>query len=157
VLDGPPDRQRPGLTRTWGDGATDRRGHVIVDVSYGEGWVRCRCGHMVVAGTVGLDQAWDAHRGVLAVAHREVSYAFETQASDAEVASFLHRIDQRKDRAPSLTESDCQSAAPEPLAYEDAVTVSALLEQLEDWQARCTCKTQPVELCPNYQPGDEKT
>lgn len=53
--------------RTWGDGATDRRLHVIEDIHYGEGGpstLACRCGTEFLAATPeALSAKWRAHGG----------------------------------------------------------------------------------------------
>lgn len=52
--------------REWGDGATDRREHVIEDVSYAGGVIACRCGQHVTGSTPDLlADAWVAHGGTV--------------------------------------------------------------------------------------------
>ena len=48
-------------TRTWGDGATDKRVHVIEDISYAQDFILCRCGVRLT--NIQTDATWKAHRG----------------------------------------------------------------------------------------------
>ncbi len=75
--------------RTWGDGATDNRAHVILDLSYAEGWLACQpCDALVLQGEyLTLDRAWTAHRGLQ---YRLPQYG--ELAQDDEVADFLRRV-----------------------------------------------------------------
>jgi hypothetical protein len=58
--------------REWGDGATDRRPHVIEDISYASNTIACRCGSYVRGSSPDvLADAWVAHApktGVLRLA-----------------------------------------------------------------------------------------
>ncbi len=149
--DGPPDRQRPGLLRTWGDGADDRRIHVIEDISFGDTpYVYCRCGETIVAGALTLEQAWDLHRGLT----RQYALRNGTPASDEEVEDFLARVDRPRSRSvvrgPSIRLS-------RPMMDDDAAEqVSRLLDRLRITGERCTCDTTTVLACPNYVTGDEE-
>jgi hypothetical protein len=152
LLDGPPNRQRPGLVRTWGDGATDRRAHVIEDISFGDTpYVYCRCGETILSGEHTLEQAWDLHRGLT------TGYAlrFGVPASDDEVDDFLDKIAQPNRKGePRAPRAPLHHTAP---AGDDgsAEQVSLLLDRLRIMGERCTCDTTPVERCPNYVEGDE--
>ena len=48
-------------TRQWGDGATDKREHVIDFISYERDFLICRCGKRIRG--VQDDVKWKAHRG----------------------------------------------------------------------------------------------
>lgn len=79
--------------RTWGDGATSKRRHVIYDVSFADGYVECSCGTDVTdEGFVSLVAAWDVHRGVVPNALILAERASEL-ASDDDVSTFLAAIE----------------------------------------------------------------
>lgn len=55
--------------REWGDGATDRRAHVIIEVSYGDpSWLFCRCGTTLEGNSANeLAARWQEHGGSVLV------------------------------------------------------------------------------------------
>lgn len=141
----------PGLpsARSWGDGATDRRPHVIVDISYAEGRVECRDGTVItVEEGHSLERAWDAHRGVTTVHQRVVD---STLASDSEVSEFLARI-----ADPNHVVNMGGAHSVTPSGQDDLEDAFYLLERLAAMQARCTCATTDIRACPNYEVGDEE-
>jgi hypothetical protein len=83
------------VSREWGDGADDIRKHIVVRIRNrpGERWVACRCGTMVIAGSLSLEDAWDTHRGQgVLVAQRLLRQPVATPwADDEEVHQFLER------------------------------------------------------------------
>ena len=80
--------------RSWADGATDEREHVIADISFRERWITCRCGENVTAaGNAALEDQWDLHRGLSpeVVASRRLEAPVVELATSEEVRDFLGR------------------------------------------------------------------
>lgn len=81
--------------RTWGDGATDQREHVIVDISWRPPrFITCRCGHSVEAmSNDTLEDLWSLHLGLSpeeVAADRLANFAVDLATSE-EVSAFIGR------------------------------------------------------------------
>ena len=83
----------PG-TRTWGDGADDRRVHVIEDIHYGPtvSSIRCRCGTLMSDATPeALSVLWRRHGGSV-LDHKDVRDRTMTAINDEASASAMRAI-----------------------------------------------------------------
>lgn len=81
--------------RTWGDGATDTRIHVITNISWlTPGFIECRCGHKVEAmSNAALEDLWSLHRGLSPeeVASARLASGDADLATSEEVSAFIGR------------------------------------------------------------------
>lgn len=80
--------------RTWGDGATRKKAHLIKDISLSGRWIECTCGQRVFAPehvVLTLEDVWDLHRERPdIVSDRAVApEAPGERANDDEVVDFL--------------------------------------------------------------------
>lgn len=86
---------RPTLTgRSWGDGAGRSSDHLIEDISFADGYVRCACGDAVWrTDTLTTEDVWDMHRGKPElVTERALRRDHDGQASTSEVEDFLELV-----------------------------------------------------------------
>lgn len=144
--------------RTWGDGGGKNRAHEIEVMSYELGVIFCGVdGTAVRFGEVPADVAWDQHRGVQ-VPYEQRVVDRSAQATDAEVDEFLRWVGGGGDGLPPTVGRSVAYAADHAtgdLSGSEEV-LTALLDTLREWQARCTCDTTDITQCPNYVDGDEE-
>jgi len=83
----------PAKTRTWGDGADDRRTHVIEDIRYAQqSTILCRCGQVMTAATPeDLSVLWRRHGGSV-LDHKDVQDRTMTAINDEASALALLAI-----------------------------------------------------------------
>lgn len=80
--------------RAWGDGGGRLNIHVIEDISFEQGFVRCECGTTVLrTDTLSTEDVWDMHRGRPdLVTERALNRDHNPQASASEVSDFLELV-----------------------------------------------------------------
>lgn len=112
----------PPEFREWGDGATDRRTHVIEDISYSDDTILCRCGTVIHG--IGDGSGWVDHGGsVLRMADAEERGAEPRQSSESAATRALASIAEQGKRCtctptsyvglcPNFIDSDLEEELP---------------------------------------------
>lgn len=85
----------PSLSgRSWGDGGGRQSIHIIEDISFEQGMVRCACSAVMFrTDTLSTEDVWDMHRGRPdLVTERAMLREHSPQASTSEVIDFLELV-----------------------------------------------------------------